>query len=403
MVATHIRRFALLSVLVPAGLAAQTLQRISLQDAIDATLTRGTRVLVAHADSAAARAGLVGAREWQNPTANFQYTRDTPNFHGFLDIPLDYPWLRGARIEAAEHAAQSAGYTFALERAGARFDAETSYVKAVAMVAHDSLSRVNRVVADSLRRLAVIRRDAGDASDLDVELATVNAGQAANAAATDSLAMIAAILGLQNVMGMRSDSVSIVLSDSLAVPKAPASASAGGATTLPVAAAERTVQSEEASYRMARRNAWAAPSISLGIEANDPTERYLLPAAGVLVPIPLFNQNGGAAKTEQANLERAKVRLAQIRRESAAAIAASERARDAALERVRRDQTLLASANRVAQLSLTAFAEGAEALPAVMEAERSARDAFAQFIDDVTTAQADDAAVRFFTSTADGV
>jgi outer membrane protein, heavy metal efflux system len=357
-------------------------------------------VLVARADSAAAQAGVIGAREWQNPTANFQYTRDTPNFHGFLDIPLDYPWLRSARIEAAEHAAQSAGYAFALERAGARFDAETSYARAAAAVAHDSLSRVNRAVADSLRRLAIIRRDAGDASDLDVELATVNAGQAANAAATDSLAMIAALLGLQNVMGMRSDSVAIVLTDTLAVPVAGGRGIAG--TTLPVAAAERTVQSEEASVRVARRGAWAAPSISLGIEANDPTERYLLPAAGVLVPIPLFNQNAGAAKTEQANLDRAKARLAQVRRESAAAIAASERARDAALQRVQRDQTLLASANRVAQLSLTAFDEGAEALPAVMEAERSARDAFAQFIDDVTAAQADDAAVRFFTSTADG-
>jgi outer membrane protein, heavy metal efflux system len=383
-------------------MAAQTLRPVSLHDAIDATLSRGTRVAVAHADSASARAGLVGAKEWQNPTLNLQYTRDEPHYHGFLEIPLDYPWLRGPRIAGAEHAAQSAGYTFALEQAGARFDAETSYVRALAAVAHDSLSRVNRQMADSLARLAVIRRDAGDASDLDVELARVNAGQAANSAATDSLTLIAATLGLQDVMGMRSDSVQIALTDTLAVPAAAPSPAGGGATTLSVAAAERTVQSEEAAFRVARRGAWAAPQLSLGLEGGDPTQPYILPAAGVLLPIPLFNQNKGAAGTEAANLDRARARLAQIRRESAAAIAASTRARDAALDRVRRDQALLASATRVAQLSLTAFAEGAETLPAVMESQRSARDALAQYIDDVTAAQADAAAVRFFTSAADG-
>src|SRR5271170_5902589 len=141
--------------------AAQQLRPVSLHDAVDATLTRGTRVAVARADSSAARAGLVGAREWQNPTLNLQYTRDEPHYHGFLEIPVDYPWLRGPRIAGAERAAQSAGYTFALEQAAARFDAETSYVRALTAVEHDSLSRVNRVAADSLRRLAVVRRDAG--------------------------------------------------------------------------------------------------------------------------------------------------------------------------------------------------------------------------------------------------
>jgi outer membrane protein TolC len=395
---THTRLLFIASLALAAPAAAQTLRPVSLHDAVDATLTRGTRVALAHADSSAARAGTIGAREWQNPTVNFQYTRDTPHYHGFLEIPIDYPWLRGPRIAGADRAEQSAGYTFALERAAARFDAETSYVRALAAVAHDSLSRVNLVVADSLRRLAIVRRDAGDASDLDVELATVNAGQSANAAAGDSLAMVAAVLTLQDVMGMRSDSVAIALTDTLAVPAGPAPADTGAAT-LSVAAAERTVQSEEAAYRVARRGAWAAPQISLGVEWSDPTQQFPLPAAGLLLPIPLFNQNGGASALEAANLDRARARLAETRRQSRAAIAAAIRARDAALVRVRRDELLLASANRVAALSLTAFAEGAEALPAVMEAQRSARDALAHYIDDVAAAAADAAAVRFFTST----
>ena len=205
---------------------------------------------------------------------------------------------------------------------------------------------------------------------------------------------------------MRSDSVVIALSDTLAVPAltpaltpALAPPSDSGGTTLSVAAAQETVHSEEAAYKVASRGAWAAPQLSLGLEGGDPMQRFVLPAAGVLVPIPLFNQNRGAAGLEAANLDRARARLAETRRQSAAAIASATRTRDAAVGRVHRDEALLASATRVAQLSLTAFAEGAETLPAVMEAQRSARDALAQYIDDVATAAADAAAVRFFTST----
>ena len=42
--------------------------------------------------------------------------------------------------------------------------------------------------------MTVARRDAGDASDLDVDLATVAAGQQSNTASTDSLTFMSALL-----------------------------------------------------------------------------------------------------------------------------------------------------------------------------------------------------------------
>ena len=46
----------------------------------------------------------------------------------------------------------------------------------------------------------------------------------------------------------------------------------------------------------------------------------------------------------------------------------------------------MASANRVAALSLTAYREGASSLPNVLEAQRNARDVLAQYIDDLADA-----------------
>jgi len=443
-VVAHVANAQRMSGAAAQGESGVVVRPITRGDAIDATLASGSRVALARADSAAAGAGVVGAREWQNPTLNFQYTRDEPHYHTFLEVPIDYPWLRGPRIAGAERAAESAGYRYAYERAAARFDAETAYVRALAAVQHERLSRDNAIAADSLARLAVVRRDAGDASELDLSLATVAAGQAANAAASDSLAAIAAVLDLQDVMGLPADRVRVAPSDSLTLPTdapaedapgagvpgagmpaagmpaagmpaagmpAPGAAArdaagdtvgdaAGGAMTLPVAAATSALASEESAYRAARHGAFAAPSLSLGVEAGDPTQPFPLPAAGLLLPLPLFNQNGGARALEAANVERARAQLALVRRESAAAIAAAARSRAAALARARRDRTMLDGAERVASLSVRAFAEGAQALPFVLESRRAARDALAQYIDDVAAAQVADAAVRLLTVTA---
>jgi outer membrane protein, heavy metal efflux system len=371
---------------------------LTLREAVDSAVARGTRVALARADSATARAGLTAAREWPNPTLTFQYTRDTPHYHGFIEFPIDYPWLRSARIHSATLANRSAGYRFAFERAGARFDAETTYVRAQVAQEHARLSRENGIYADSLLRLAHVRREAGDASDLDVELATVTAGQAANAAAADSLAALGAVLDLQALLGMQSDQILISLADSLTLVGPPAGTDTAVGQTLQVAAAEETLASERAALSVAKRAAFATPSISLGVEGGDPTQPFPLPAASVIFPFPLFNQNGGQVKTEAANVSRAQAELARARRESAAAIAAARRELNAALVRAQRDRGLLESANRVAAMSLTAFAEGAQALPSVLEARRSARDALVQYVDDLGAAATAAAAVRLFTS-----
>jgi outer membrane protein, heavy metal efflux system len=383
----------------PLAEAVAAQQPLTRAEAVAAAEAGGSRLALARADTAISASTLAQARMFENPTASGSYSKSTPQYHASLDLPLDFLWLRGARAASAREALAAARFRFGLERAAARFDADTAYTRALAAAAHARLSRQNAHDADSLLRMATIRRDAGDASDLDVQLATVSAGQAANTATDDSLAAIAAVLDLQAVIGLPADRVAVVPVDSLTLP--PGMPAADSGLSLNVAAAEATLRSEERSIAVARRSVFAAPSVTVGFETGDPggSEPGILPLVGFSVPLPLFNWNGAGVALATANRDRARVELALARRESGAARSRAIREQQAALARAVRDRGLLGSAERVASMSLTAYAEGAVPLANVLEARRAARDAVGQYVDDLAAANNAAAAVRLFTLT----
>jgi len=369
-------------------------------EAVEAAVSVGPRLAVATADTAVALAALITARALPNPTLAASYTKDPPPYHTTLEIPLDFPWLRGARIGSAEAARTAARYHFVFQRAAAALDADTTYTRALAARAHAQLSRRNAQDADSLRRMAVVRRDAGDASDLDVELATVNAGQQANVAAADSLSYVSTLLDLQTAMGVVATRPEVVPTDSLGTPAiTDDGAPSESAPTLDVAAAEQTLTSAQLATRLQRRSVWSALSLIAGFDWGDPTNPGTLPTVGLSVPVPLLSRNRGAILQAEAELQRARAELALARAEGAARIARARRERDIALAKVGRDRVLLASADRVAAMSLTAYREGESSLPNVLEAQRNARDILGQYIDDLADAWIASASLRVYTLT----
>src|SRR5437868_7053669 len=189
-------------------------------EAVGAAVTVGPRLAVAEADTAVALAALITARALPNPTLAASYTKDQPPYHSTLELPIDFPWLRGPRVGSASAARTAAQYHYSFQRAAAALDADTTYTRALAAREHARLSRRNAQDSDSLRRMALVRRDAGDASDLDVELATVNAGQQANVAATDSLEYVSTLFDLQTVMGVVTTEPEIAPADRLGLPSA---------------------------------------------------------------------------------------------------------------------------------------------------------------------------------------
>ncbi len=364
---------------------ARSQEPVTRQQAIESAVTRGARAGVARADTLVGSAQLVAARQWDNPSLSATYSRAVPTHHEIVDLPLDLTGVRSARIRSAESTRLASQYRFQFERAAAALDADTTYTRALAASEHLRLARRNAKDADSLRRMSIVRRDAGDASELDVLLATVNAGQAANVTAADSLTYVSTLFDLQAVMGLDANRVVITPIDSLTLPTSP-NADGVPVRTLPVAAAELALTAADLSVRAQRRSVFAPFSIQAGIEHGDPSQPGILPTFGISIPIPLLNRNRGPIAVAEAERERARAELALARIETQSAIGRAIRSRNLALEKIQRDRLLVESATRIAAMSLTAYREGAQGLPAVLEAQRNARDILSQYIDDLATA-----------------
>jgi cobalt-zinc-cadmium efflux system outer membrane protein len=381
---------------------AQALTAITRADAVAAALGQGPRVLIARADSGAAGAALSIARMFENPTLGLQRTESTPREHYALDVPVDLPWIRRARIGVAQAALVAADQRFAFERAATAYDADTIYTRAQAALARRALSAQSARDADSLLVLARLRRDAGDASEFEVQLATVVAGQLANAASVDSLDAVSLLLTLQALMGRTASQVTITLVDTLALDAAPGAAENGtvseGAPLL-LRAAESDLTAARLAVTLQQRSVLAGTTFSLGYETRDPggTGNSALPTFGLSLPLPAFNRNGANVAYADTQRRRAEATLRLAQSELASATARAERALLVARTRAQRSAQLQVSAERVAALALLAYQEGAATMPAALEAQRTAREARAQFLDDVATARIAAGLVRLLT------
>jgi cobalt-zinc-cadmium efflux system outer membrane protein len=397
LIRKSLRALVLFAPMLPAGLSSQ--QPITRQQAIDLAVLRGARAAVARADTLVGSAQLLAAKGRDNPSLALTYAKAVPTYHAIVDLPLDITGIRGARIRSAEATRRASQYRFEFERAAAALDADTTYTRALAALERVKLSRRNARDADSLRRMAVIRRNAGDASELDVLLATVNAGQAANLAAVDSVTLISSVFDLQSVMGLDTNRISVMPSDSLTLPPSSPSPDAIPAFTLPVAAAQQAVVAADLSVRVQRRSIFTPFSVQGGVEWGDPGQPGLLPTFGFSLPLPLLNWNRGPIALAEAERARARAELALTLFQTQATIGRLARQRNVAMEKLQRDVVLVESANRIVAMSLVAYREGAQPLATVLEAQRNARDILSQYVSDLADVWIATATLRLYALT----
>jgi outer membrane protein, heavy metal efflux system len=365
-------------------------------DAARTALERGPRLGVARADVAVANAALIAARVYPNPSFSATYSKAVPTYHYTLDVPLELPMIRGSRIQAAQTGVRAAEIRYQLGRLLIEIEADTLYTRAIAARERLRLSRRNALDADSLLHMVERRRDAGDASDMDAELARVNAGERANIAAADSLTMVSAFLDLQAALGMTDSSIQVTLVDSLTMPPA---ATTPAPRPLQEVAAGASLEAAALNARLQHRSVWSQVSIALGFEYGDPAQRGILPTFGVGIGLPFFDRNRGPIALAEAERNRAQADLTLAQIETRNALAHAQRARANAVARAERDVAIIASANRVASMSLMAYREGALALGNVLEAQATARDLLAQYIDDLAAAWVATAELRVFSAT----
>jgi outer membrane protein, heavy metal efflux system len=384
---------------IPQSVAAQ--QPLTRAQAIQAALGASVRVSAIAADTLAAAARLRTAREYPNPSFTASYSRAVPQNHFSIEVPLDLPPIRNARVRAAEAGRASAKFSFLAARAAIELNVDTMYTTAQGAGLRFALSRATAADAAKLLSDTRARRDAGDASDLDVNLAMVAAGQAANVANADSVEAIDTRLELQTAMGFPGDSVLVDLADSLAAPIGPAaSIRAGVVNPLSVSAAEATLSSAQQTLLFQRRSVFGLPAIQFGAEGRDPTgsEKGVLPTVGIVLPIPLFSRNGGEVAAASAEVTRARAELALARMEASAQLASARRARSVAEARLSRDRTILDAATHNVAMAERAYAEGEMAIGDILEARRAQREAQSQYVTDLVAANVGAALIRVLTA-----
>jgi hypothetical protein len=91
--------------------------------------------------------------------------------------------------------------------------------------------------------------------------------------------------------------------------------------------------------------------------------------------------------------------LALAEYEARATIGRARRQLDVAMQKIQRDRQLVQTANRISAMSLVAYREGAQGLPAVLEAQRNARDILLQYVNDLSDAWIASAILRLFSLT----
>ena len=352
---------------------------VTLEQAIQSALSIGPRVAIVRADSLAAEARIVTARAYPNPTVSPAYTKSTPNWHLEVEQPFEYPFLRAARIRAARLGARGATYLAAAERASIRYEVEVAYANAAAGMLIRTLS--NRNAADALEMLRITREreKVGDASELDIRLAEVSAGQAQLQALTDSLQAIQSTLELQALMGLTAANLEIFPVDSLDLQIA--TSPTDSVLPLRVAAAHEQVLIEQANVALTRAQRLPAPALRVGVEWGDPDVGGLQPIIGVALPVPIWDRNRGPIAEARAAEARANADLALVELQTRNALILAQQEQALSQTRVQRGRTIVTEAQRVASLSLTAYREGAYTLANVIEAQRNAREAVRTFIE----------------------
>lgn len=379
----HVRIALLVACAAHAATVEAQTTSLSRAEAIRTALERGARVGLARADTAVAAAQVAVAGVVPNPSLTANYSKSVPRYHVTMDVPLDFLLMRQLRVRAAGLGLEAARLRNQLVRATIALDADTTYTMALAARERLALSRRNALDADSLLHMVERRRDAGDATEMDVELARVSAGQQANLAAGDSLTLISTLLDLQAVLGMVTERLEIRATDSLTMPPA---APTLPATTLGETAARLSLDSAAAGVRLQHRSIWSQLSISFGFETSDPDQPGLLPTYGFGIGLPLFDRNRGGIAQAEAEREHAAAELALARVEAKTQIARATRQREISLARAERERLLVTSAQRVEGMALTAYREGASTLANILEARRTSRELLAQYVDDLAAA-----------------
>jgi cobalt-zinc-cadmium efflux system outer membrane protein len=346
---------------------------LTLAGALAQARANRSQAAIASARVAESRASVRVAGTIPNPSVSYSYSDAVPTNHLIFDQPLDWLLRRGsdrssARAGVDRALADSAQTMILLDR-----DVRVAFWRARAGQLSLDLVEQQALQADSLARIAVARFRAGDISQLEQEQAALEAARARQSVSTARETALVARAELARAIGAEALPLPVGALDA-GLDRLPDSAVVVSAFP----AVRAAVADSTAAAASARSTALARvplPAVTGGVEWGDPSQPGTLALVGVSIPLPLWQNGGGAiagarakaagaaAATREARLDAARdVRQSRIRLEEAAARA-----------RVARD-SLMPAAARLRARALRAYQSGETGIVPVLDAFRGERD-----------------------------
>ena len=356
---------------------------LTFQAALELAIASNLDLAAARRGRAVREAEVRTAGQHPNPDVAFETTQDSPHQTLSLDVPFE-PWKRSRRIAVAQELLKLADVEDAAALQALRRGVRLAFYGLVAADEGVALATAMGDVAKRVREVAQARFDEGVAPRLDVMQAELGQRRAqadlelVRSARASAQAELDALLNRPPAQPI---AVAADVADSAPLPPVDQALARAAAGNAELRAAENEVAVEERRLGLLKAERIPTPVFSVGALFDAPGEFDVGYRAGLTLAVPLFDRSqgqlaGSLAKGEQARLRRDALRRSvEAKTFAAHARAVAQRAQVQAYR-----ETLVPTATAIESLAEEGYRLGRNPVLAVLDAQRTLRDAKSEYL-----------------------
>jgi len=377
------------SCILGSSIFAHAAQPAPSQETAELTVEQITRIVLQHnpnlqaarSSLAAAQAGVGSAAALHNPRLEWQRGPWQPvgqvgqHAQGWsVAQPIENPWMRSARIDAAQSGMRLSGQQLAMTRNDLVAQVRQRAYEALLHQSEAESATAALVLLEQVRERVRVRVESGEAARYEIIKADAEVIHARERQKTAALQAEHALLELNRLAAGRLPShwkLSASFSDGLDLPDLSQLQSQAERLNPEVIGLRHEFERAQAQLRVAQASRW--PGLELRYsETRDPQLRQS--QWGVGMQLPLLDQRSGPVAEAQAELERARTRLEGRQNELRQQIVLAWKALDMARLRVEAlSQGVLREAEAALRVAEAAYRFGERGILDVLDAQRVLR------------------------------
>ena len=363
---------------------------LTFQSALDLAVANNLDLAAARRGRAVREAEVRAAGQHPNPDLVFESTKDTPHQMLSLDIPFE-PWKRSRRIDLAREELKLSDVDDAAAIAALRRSVRLAFYGLLAAEEAATLAQSMVDVAARVHEVAQARFEEGAAPRLDVmqaELGLARAKADLELVRSARLSAQAELNGLLNRSPTQPLAVAGDTAESAPLPPVDQAAARAAAGNAELRAAEREVAIEDRRLGLLKAERVPTPVFSLGAVFNAPGEFDVGYRAGLSLAVPIFDRGQGQVAGSLARADQARTRRDALRRSvEAKAFAAHARAKAQRARAAAYRETLVPTATTIESLAEEGYRLGRSPVLAVLDAQRTLRDAKIEYLESLLSLQ----------------